>query len=287
MSQNPSSPAGKKEIKTEGFVDVGYSIPETYGDDRIVILPRDPYWLFAYWEITEGKRQEIKSKYGSDIFEKAHIVLRIHDVTEVKNFNGNNSVGFKDNPASLNAQNWYIRVDFPGRSWCVELGLKTKDGKFILLLRSNIILLPADRVSDITDEQWMLLMGDYDRLMKLSGVDKIGVGSLEMTKLLAKRWEMLNVISSGAFSGVSSFRKPLEKEKKFWLIADAELIIYGATEPTATLTVSGKPVKLNPDGTFSLRFAFPDGFQEHAIKAVSEDGVDERHITITAERKTK
>ncbi|MDD5687847.1 MAG: hypothetical protein PHE88_08460, partial [Elusimicrobia bacterium] len=69
--------------------------------------------------------------------------------------------------------------------------------------------------------------------------------------------------------------------------ADAELIVYGATEPTAALTINGKAVKLNPDGTFSIRVDFPDGDKVFDIKAVSEDKVEERKIKITAERKTK
>ena len=288
MSENPSSPMKKGKASEGKFIDTGYALPDTYNEDRLVILPRDPYWMFAYWEITEGKRQQVKEKYGKDIFEVSQAILRVHDITGVKKFTGTNSIGYKDIPAFIATRNWYIKVDYPGKTWCIELGLKTRDGKFIILLRSNIVALPSDRVSDVTDEQWLLMTDDYEKLLKLSGVDKIGVGSLEMAKFLAKRWEMYQMVSSGAFSGMSSMRKvQVEKPRKFWLLADAELIIFGATEPSATLTVSGKPVMLNPDGTFSLRFAFPDGGQEFAIKAISGDRVEERKITITVERKTK
>jgi len=77
------------------------------------------------------------------------------------------------------------------------------------------------------------------------------------------------------------------KPKSFWLVADAEIIVYGATEPSAALKINGKPVQLDPYGTFSLRVEFPDGKKEFAIKAISEDKIDERKITIIAERKTK
>ena len=33
-------------------------------------------------------------------------------------------------------------------------------------------------------------------------------------------------------------------EKAFWLQVHTELILYGATEPDATVTVQGQPVKL-------------------------------------------
>jgi hypothetical protein len=85
--------------------------------------------------------------------------------------------------------------------------------------------------------------------------------------------------------GASSWKgKPGEKPKGFWLKADTELIVYGATEPDARLTVQGKPVALRPDGSFSLRFYLPDGKQEYPIHAVSNDGTMEREITFVVNR---
>ena len=289
MSGKPSSYKGKGKKGVVGFVDTGHSLQDTYGEDRLVILPRDPYWMFAYWEITEKKRKQIRAKYGKNIFEKAQLVLRVHDVTDMKRFTGKKSHSFKDVSVSIDTKNWYVNVDYPGKSWCIELGLKTPKGRFIVILRSNIINLPSGRVSNITDEQWMLMTEDYEKLLKLSGVDKIGVGSLEMTKFLAKRWELLNIVSSGVFSSVTSrgFKVPWGNPREFRLVAETELIVYGATEPSATLTINDKSIKLNPDGTFSLRVDFPDGKKQFAIKSVSDDKVEQRKITITAQRKTK
>ena len=50
----------------------------------------------------------------------------------------------------------------------------------------------------------------------------------------------------------------LGKQRKFWFQLDAELIVYGATEPTARVTLQGEPVKLRPDGTFTM-LNVPDG----------------------------
>jgi hypothetical protein len=52
---------------------------------------------------------------------------------------------------------------------------------------------------------------------------------------------------------------------------NAELVVYGATEPNARVTLGGREVKLRPDGTFSCRFALPDGFFELAAEATSVD----------------
>jgi len=50
--------------------------------------------------------------------------------------------------------------------------------------------------------------------------------------------------------------------------------------------VAGRKVKLNPDGTFSMRFALPDGIVDLPIKAMSNDERDSRQIEINIARST-
>jgi hypothetical protein len=45
-------------------------------------------------------------------------------------------------------------------------------------------------------------------------------------------------------------------------------------------------VKLRPDGTFSLRFALPDGVQVIPAAAESADGAEEINITSTVKKST-
>ena len=77
------------------------------------------------------------------------------------------------------------------------------------------------------------------------------------------------------------------KQRKFWFQLDAELIVYGATEPNARVTLQGEPVKLRPDGTFTMRFSLPDGRQIIPAVANAADGVEERTIVLAVERNTK
>ena len=74
--------------------------------------------------------------------------------------------------------------------------------------------------------------------------------------------------------------------RNFWLVADAELIVYGATEPSATLTVGDRVVPLNPDGTFRFHVSFPDGQIDYPIRAVAADGEQTRSIHLHFERET-
>src|SRR5260370_38242418 len=76
------------------------------------------------------------------------------------------------------------------------------------------------------------------------------------------------------------------KQRKFWFQIDAELIVYGATEPSARVTLQGEPVKLRPDGTFTMRFSLPDSRQIIPAVAMSPDGVEERTIVLAVERNT-
>ncbi len=58
----------------------------------------------------------------------------------------------------------------------------------------------------------------------------------------------------------------------FWFNINAELVIYGATEPDARVRIGGQPIRLGPDGTFSFRFALPDGQYPLPVTAESSSG---------------
>jgi hypothetical protein len=70
-------------------------------------------------------------------------------------------------------------------------------------------------------------------------------------------------------------------------VVNTELIVYGATESDAKVTVQGRPIKLRPDGTFSLRFALPDGKQVIPVAATSSDEAEKRVITPIVNKETK
>ena len=79
---------------------------------------------------------------------------------------------------------------------------------------------------------------------------------------------------------------PSIRPRQFWLVADAELIVYGATEPDATVTIGGRPIKLNPDGTFRFQMSFQDGLIDYPIMAVASDGEQTRSIHMRFNRET-
>ncbi|MFH1369226.1 MAG: DUF4912 domain-containing protein [Elusimicrobiota bacterium] len=288
MSDNLSSRMAGAPSFTDSYAR-SEGLPKNYGDTKIVILPRDPMWFYAYWEVAPNTIQSIKKVLGEGKFDSSKWVLRIYDVTEIE-FNGRNAHRYFDVGISRDADNWYINAGELNRAWCVDLGLSTEDGQFVVIARSNVLMMPRQGVSPITDEQWAILQQEFERLLKLSGVDKIGKSSFDVAKLMRERWEEIVSISlPSSHIGASSWKgKAAEaKPKDFWMKADMELIIYGATEADAKLTLQGKSVQLRPDGSFSLRFYFPEGKQEYPIEAVSADGTMKRKVSFTVKRETK
>jgi hypothetical protein len=102
-------------------------------------------------------------------------------------------------------------------------------------------------------------------------------------------WAMPTVsgltMSGVGMSGFSASAVPT-RPRKFWLVADAELIVYGATEPDANVTIGGRPIKLNSDGTFRFQMSFQDGLIDYPIVAVAADGEQSRSIHMKFERET-
>jgi len=260
-------------------------LPYQYDRDRIVLQVRDPRWIHAYWEISASMIERLKNNLRDDFFD-AKRVLRVYDVSDII-FNGENAHRFFDIQVNEFANNWYINTEGPDRSWCVDFGLLLVSGRFVTILRSNTVRTPLEGPSWITDEEWMI---PEDMFARLYGM---GFG-LGRSSPVGKAWQerVKQLLFSGAMAspGMASMASPVKKELKrrqFWLLVDCELIVYGATEPNAKVSVSGREVALRPDGTFTLRFALPDGRQVMPVKAVSSDKMEERTITPVVSRETK
>jgi len=260
-----------------------FNFPQGYGDQKIVILARDPWWVFAYWEVRRDREEEILGKIKSEGDSAVKTILRVYDVTNIS-FDGKNAHSHFDIELNSLASSWYINVGSPEKCWIVDIGIVTKNGSFYLLARSNMVKTPRYGMSDKLDAEWMMPEDDYWKMFGLSGGFGLGKGSLEVREMVKKRLEE-QITSAQISSGASFYRKM--QERKFWMVVNTELIVYGATEPDAKLTVQGKEIKLKPDGTFTLRFALPDGEQVIPVEATSSDGIDRRKITPIVTRKTE
>ena len=132
------------------------------------------------------------------------------------------------------------------------------------------------------------------RVINIDQTRRIWMGSLEITELIRRRLAQ-DVASPMTAFGISSpgvSSSPFggggaASSKGFWFNVNAELIIYGATEPDAKVTLGGHEIKLRSDGTFTYRFALPDGHYDMPAVAVSASGDDARAADLKFVRETQ
>jgi uncharacterized protein len=262
------------------------TLPPGAGKDRIVVMVRDPYWLHVYWELTHQAIQRAEAALGQD-WHGAKPILRLFDVS-ANETTSTSEAAVKDIDIHGGCNNWYLEVENPPRSYRVDIGYVSKRGQFFVLARSNVVSTPRAGVSDRLDENWADLdVQQADRLFAMStGYDPThAASSLELKELFEER--LRRPMGAPAVTGFGSGAISPGKVRKFWFQLDAELIVYGATEPNARVTLQGEPVKLRQDGTFTMRFSLPDGRQIIPAVASSADGVEERTIVLAVERNTK
>jgi hypothetical protein len=259
-------------------------LPTGYGKDRIVLMVRDPYWLHAYWELTHHAVKRAEAALGQD-WHGSKPILRLVDVNSREGASRNETV-VKDIDIHGGSNSWYIEVHNPPRSYRVDIGYLTRTGQFYVLARSNVVSTPRAGLSDVIDENWADIDGRMaERIYAMSGGFDPAASSLELKQLFEER--LRRPLSSPSVSSFGSGALAPARQRSFWFQLDAELIVYGATEPTARVTLQGEPIKLRPDGTFTMRFSLPDSRQIIPAVASSADGIEERTIVLAVERNTK
>jgi hypothetical protein len=75
--------------------------------------------------------------------------------------------------------------------------------------------------------------------------------------------------------------------RAFRLEVNAELIVYGATEPDAELRIGDRTIRLEADGTFRLRFSLPEGTHVLGLNATSAHTGEQRGVELCFVRRTE
>jgi hypothetical protein len=176
-------------------------LPMGYNEEKIAILSRDPYVAYAYWEATPARIERDKAWFGWD----SKLCVRIYDITGVQ-FDGRNATGYFDQEVEDRIGSWYFDVGRPSHSFCADLGLLSSGGRFLTIARSNYITMPRDGVSDVIDEEWMLVDEEFWKLYGYPEGFRQGVSSPEMQEMLKRRRE-LEITSPGLFSRDRAKRK--------------------------------------------------------------------------------
>ncbi len=326
-------------------------LPESYGTQRLLLVARDPHWLYAHWDFTAEQLR----KHNTASRDK-HLIVRVYRGAVA----GDPVVEQHVHPES---RNWFLHVGQGGAKFVAQLGYFSRAGKWETVATSAATFTPPDVLSDDTSVRFETIPVEvpFKKLLELvkgavaehkplvevihelraagypdlpalmaggSGsaraeasaswtpaqeaalaqiisideVRRVWMGSLEITELLRRslekemssqaaamlaRGELAGGAELGGLSSVSSPFGGEGKRKGFWFNVNAELIIYGATEPDANVTIGGRKIQLRRDGTFSFRFALPDGNYDLPVQATSADASDSRRAELKFSRATQ
>ncbi len=265
---------------------------------KVVFLPRDPDWAYVFWQISEIDREKAQSLGASKL------CLRLYDASGSDGSNLNQGTLREITVDSFSTE-WYLPIPLSNRDYKVELGYKY-GFNWMSLAFSSISHVPGSNPSeqildkfvpfnldstsgnipDIANPQEQEVNGLHERLYQAATNISVRrkIGSEEFMENMNS-----NVTDSGAgkwSSGLNDSGIGIVKNRSFWLVADAELIVYGATEPSAKLTIGGEEVPLAADGTFRIQVPFRDGAQNYDIKAVDSSGQQEKSISMKFDRVT-
>jgi hypothetical protein len=254
-----------------------------HNKDRIMVVVRDPYWLHVYWELTHQSVQRAEAALGQD-WHGAKPILRVCDVSAQDTTSTAEAI-VRDVEIHGGCTNWYVEVSQPPKSYRVDIGYLSRRGQFYVLARSNVVTTPRAGVSDAIDENWSETDAKQaDRLYAMSsGFEQSAGDTRALKEFLEERFR--RPLHAQGIQNTPTM--PAPKDRKFFFNIDAEMIVFGRTVAGARVTIQGEPVKLRPDGTFTMRYSFPDGRQILPAIAESADGVEERKIVLAVERNTK
>lgn len=147
-----------------------YCLPGSYGENRLVLMARDPNWIYAYWEVTHERYQETLRKHLAQ-WGLSSPVLRLYDMTP--DYPGARQVDYYLNDY---ADNWYLHMPRPRHTFIAEYGRIFPD-TFVPVLRSNTVTLPPGDISDQFALEWAPLDWQlhYGRFVRETGTSSFGV----------------------------------------------------------------------------------------------------------------
>ena len=134
-------------------------IPGGDEETKVVLLPVNPHLLYVYWEFSPRDLEEM-SRVFSRLGPRARPVLRFHETTPA-NSESLNSTGCFEVAIALSAGKWYVHLEHPANSYCLDLGIYLGQGSFRLLARSNVAEMPKSCPSEKTEERYFRVDGNH------------------------------------------------------------------------------------------------------------------------------
>ena len=311
---------------TQHFETAEAELPEAYGTRQLFLAARDPHWLYAHWDLTREQQSKLNARSADGHLvlrvyagkAEGHPICEIHVHPESRHWFAHvgragdayaAELGYYSTPGK------WVRVAVSGLTVTpsdtvspessAEFATIPFEFPFARLMeivkaavRENLPLARAieelrrrghpelPRAASRPPSSWTSQQEQaLAKIINIDDVRRVWMGSFEITELIRRR--LAHEISSLGVSSLSSPFGGVERPKGFWFNVNAELVIYGATEPTARVTLGGHEIKLRADGSFSYRFALPDGKYDLPAVAVSADNTEARAVDLKFTRKTE
>jgi len=251
--------------------------------DRMVLMVRGPHWLHVFWELTSRSIVRAQAALGQE-WHGARPTLRLLQLESGLHASPSERI-VREIAVHGGVKNWFIDVREPLRYRC-EIGYLSVSGRFHALVRSNAVSTPTSSQGDTLDVHWGEIVDDCERIYAMSGGFSSEHTSDELQELFQERLRR-PMGPPAARSNAMDDDDVAEGVTPFDLEVDAELIVYGVTQPGAYVTMQGEPVKVHADGTFRVRIEMPNRRQVLPIVASTADGAARQMVVMAVERNTK
>ena len=151
--QNPKGEAHSEPDRDAIYLDYGPPLPDSYHQDIIVALIRDPECIFCYWELSGEVARKVAADFNLRNPALAGWILRVHNISQ-KTFN-DITLSIPQNYSNPSSRagiqgNYYLTV-LPDTKYQLEFGVLTVDNRFVSLVKSNIVTTPRRNKAPMTD----------------------------------------------------------------------------------------------------------------------------------------
>lgn len=140
-----------------------YELPDSYGQTRVVLLLRDPFWAFAYWDVSDADLDTVEEDGLNGRY-----YLRVHE-TDSGSESIQSSRSF-DIPVKRADRSRYINLPRAGRKYVIELRFH-KGADDSRLCISNPVLSPA---TIIEGADQIHRDSPYTGIMAVAGLNELG-----------------------------------------------------------------------------------------------------------------
>lgn len=109
-----------------------WALPTSYGEDAVVALVRDPWWMFVYWELTEETRDRVRAQAG----EEARLMIQLE-------VDGRDTPLVEVEVPDIPVGDWYVPAHAPRHTVQAHMGYVNPEGTFFPLGTSRGVPVPA------------------------------------------------------------------------------------------------------------------------------------------------